>query len=74
MFRKKATRRPPAKIEELGGRVFAVGCDVSRAEDVKAALDKAPEELSRLDFAFNNAGSNSRFSPRQISPRRSGIE
>jgi NAD(P)-dependent dehydrogenase (short-subunit alcohol dehydrogenase family) len=31
------------KIEELGGRALAVGCDVSRAEDVKAALNKGLE-------------------------------
>jgi NAD(P)-dependent dehydrogenase (short-subunit alcohol dehydrogenase family) len=44
------------KIEELGGRALAVRCDVSRAEDVKAALDKVLEAFGRLDFAFNNAG------------------
>jgi NAD(P)-dependent dehydrogenase (short-subunit alcohol dehydrogenase family) len=43
-------------IEELGGRALAVKCDVSRAEDVKAALDKAVEKFDRLDFAFNNEG------------------
>src|SRR5829696_8261418 len=30
-------------IEQAGGRALAVRCDVSRAEDVKAALDKAVE-------------------------------
>ncbi|MEH2036541.1 SDR family oxidoreductase [Nostoc sp.] len=44
-------------IEELGGRALAVRCDVTRAEDVKAALDKAVEAFGRLDIAFNNAGS-----------------
>jgi NAD(P)-dependent dehydrogenase (short-subunit alcohol dehydrogenase family) len=43
-------------IEELGGRVLAVKCDVTRTEDVKAALDKTIETFGRLDFAFNNAG------------------
>src|ERR1700757_921707 len=44
-------------IQELGGRQLAVRCAVTRAEDVKTALDKAVEEFGRLDFAFNNAGS-----------------
>jgi NAD(P)-dependent dehydrogenase (short-subunit alcohol dehydrogenase family) len=43
-------------IEELGGRALAVGCDVTRADDVKAALDKTIETFGRLDFGFNNAG------------------
>ena len=43
-------------IEELGRRAIAVKCDVRRAEDVKAALDKTIEIFGRLDFAFNNAG------------------
>ncbi|MER3493687.1 MAG: hypothetical protein C4323_16035, partial [Mastigocladus sp. ERB_26_2] len=40
-------------IEELGRRALAVRCDVTRAEDVKAALDKTIEAFGRLDFAFN---------------------
>ncbi|HZU91794.1 MAG TPA: SDR family NAD(P)-dependent oxidoreductase, partial [Stellaceae bacterium] len=43
-------------IDQTGGRALAVRCDVTRAEDVKAALDKAVEAFERLDFAFNNAG------------------
>jgi NAD(P)-dependent dehydrogenase (short-subunit alcohol dehydrogenase family) len=43
-------------IEELGGRALAVRCDVTRAEDVKAALERTVEVFGRLDFAFNNAG------------------
>ncbi|TMD61132.1 MAG: SDR family NAD(P)-dependent oxidoreductase, partial [Chloroflexi bacterium] len=43
-------------IEEAGGRALAIRCDVTRTEDVKAALDKAVEAFGRLDFAFNNAG------------------
>jgi NAD(P)-dependent dehydrogenase (short-subunit alcohol dehydrogenase family) len=43
-------------IEEGGGRTLAVRCDVARAEDVKAALDRTIEAFGRLDFAFNDAG------------------
>jgi NAD(P)-dependent dehydrogenase (short-subunit alcohol dehydrogenase family) len=43
-------------IEELGGNVLAVRCDVSQSEGVKAALDQAVEAFGRVDAAFNNAG------------------
>ena len=43
-------------IEELGGQVLAVTCDVTRAEDVQAVLDKTIATFGRLDCAFNNAG------------------
>jgi NAD(P)-dependent dehydrogenase (short-subunit alcohol dehydrogenase family) len=47
-------------IEEQGGRALAVRCDVSRAEDVKAALAQTVQAFGRLDFAFNNAGIEAR--------------
>jgi NAD(P)-dependent dehydrogenase (short-subunit alcohol dehydrogenase family) len=43
-------------IEEAGGRALAVRCDVSRSEDIRAALDHAVQSFGRLDFAFNNGG------------------
>src|SRR5438552_10766430 len=50
-------------IEALGARALAVMCDVTRAEDVKAALDKGVEAFGRLDFAFNNAGVEQPITP-----------
>jgi NAD(P)-dependent dehydrogenase (short-subunit alcohol dehydrogenase family) len=51
-----ANRETAGQIEQSGGRAVAVRCDVTRSEDVQAALQKTVEELGRLDFAFNNAG------------------
>jgi NAD(P)-dependent dehydrogenase (short-subunit alcohol dehydrogenase family) len=52
----QANRETAHIIEEQGGRALAVRCDVTHAEDVKAALAKTAEDFGRLDFAFNNAG------------------
>jgi NAD(P)-dependent dehydrogenase (short-subunit alcohol dehydrogenase family) len=49
-------RESARRIEELGGSALAVACDVTRSEDVKAALDQTIETFGRLDVAFNNAG------------------
>src|SRR5919197_4094586 len=43
-------------IEAAGGQALAIRCDVTRAEDVKAALETTIETFGRLDAAFNNAG------------------
>jgi NAD(P)-dependent dehydrogenase (short-subunit alcohol dehydrogenase family) len=43
-------------IEDLGRRALALKCDVTRVQDVKAALAQTVESFGRLDFAFNNAG------------------
>ena len=50
-------------IEEAGGRALAIKCDVSRDNDVKAALEKTIETFGRLDFDFNNAGVEQPITP-----------
>jgi NAD(P)-dependent dehydrogenase (short-subunit alcohol dehydrogenase family) len=52
----KSNEETARMIQDLGGHALAVRCDVMRAEDVKAALNKTVEAFGRLDFAFNNAG------------------
>src|SRR5215212_10596014 len=52
----QTVRDTARRIEELGGRALAVACDVTRTEDVKAALETTIETFGRLDVAFNNAG------------------
>jgi NAD(P)-dependent dehydrogenase (short-subunit alcohol dehydrogenase family) len=43
-------------VTEAGGQALAVTCDVLRAEDIQAALNKTIAQFGRLDYAFNNAG------------------
>ena len=50
-------------IEDAGGRVLAVRCDVTRGEDIRDALDRGMATFGRLDAAFNNAGSEQPLTP-----------
>jgi NAD(P)-dependent dehydrogenase (short-subunit alcohol dehydrogenase family) len=43
-------------IEQAGGQSLAVPCDVTHAEDIKAALHATVKRFGGLDIAFNNAG------------------
>jgi NAD(P)-dependent dehydrogenase (short-subunit alcohol dehydrogenase family) len=52
----QANQETARLIEQEGGRALAVRCDVTKADEVKAALEKTDETFGRLDFAFNNAG------------------
>lgn len=60
----KENQETARMIEEQGQRALVLRCDVSRVEDVKAALDKTGATFGRLDFAFNNAG----IEPRKPAP------
>ncbi|MCX5157700.1 glucose 1-dehydrogenase [Streptomyces sp. NBC_00291] len=45
-----------ALIEKRGGTAVAVTADVTRAEDVRALVDRTVERFGSLDVAVNNAG------------------
>ena len=43
-------------IKTSGGEAIFILCDVSKAADVKAMVEKTISTFGRLDYAFNNAG------------------
>lgn len=43
-------------ITASGGEAIFIKCDVSKAADVKAMVEKTVASFGRLDYAFNNAG------------------
>ncbi len=52
----EGNRETARLIEEAGGRALAVPCDVTRTDQIEAALRAGVEQVGRLDVAFNNAG------------------
>jgi NAD(P)-dependent dehydrogenase (short-subunit alcohol dehydrogenase family) len=52
----EGNRETARMIEQAGGQSLAVACDVTRGEQIEAALHAAIERFGRLDIAFNNAG------------------
>jgi NAD(P)-dependent dehydrogenase (short-subunit alcohol dehydrogenase family) len=65
-------RQTARLIEQAGGRAVAVRCDVTRSEDVQAALHTAVDAFGRLDVAFNNAGIEQERKRAAETPRTSG--
>ena len=49
--------------DELGDAVRTAACDVTREEDVAAAVDLTIDVFGRLDVMFNNAGVGGAFGP-----------
>ncbi len=50
------TAETVAAIEQAGGRAIGIGCDVSVAPQVEAAIERVLAELGGLDILINNAG------------------
>lgn len=44
------------RVNLAGGKAIALSCDVSKMDQVKAAIDKCAQELGRVDILVNNAG------------------
>lgn len=44
------------EIEQLGRKVVAVGCDVTKEESVKTAMQTVLETFGHIDILLNNAG------------------
>ncbi len=51
------------EIRDMGAEAYAFPCDVCDESQVKAMVAFTIEKFGRLDFAFNNAGTNGVFAP-----------
>lgn len=52
----EAVKETVRAIEAAGGTGLAVACDVSREDDVAAAIAAAVDQFGRIDIIFNNVG------------------
>jgi NAD(P)-dependent dehydrogenase (short-subunit alcohol dehydrogenase family) len=50
-------------VRNAGGEVLTLACDVSRPEEVEAAVARTVKRFGRLDIAFNNAGVENKAAP-----------
>lgn len=54
--RREPLEETVAMIEAAGGKALSLSCDVTKPDQVEAAIAATLEACGRLDFAFNNAG------------------
>jgi NAD(P)-dependent dehydrogenase (short-subunit alcohol dehydrogenase family) len=58
-----ALRETGESVKEIGGEVLAIACDVSKPEEIEAAVARAVNTFGRIDCAFNNAGVENKATP-----------
>ena len=58
-----ALRQTAEAIRAAGGEVLTIACDVSKPDEVEAAIARVVETFGRLDIAFNNAGVENKAAP-----------
>lgn len=51
-----ATRATAGDIEKMGGRSLALKMDVTKSDEIKAAVEKATDLFGGIDILVNNAG------------------
>jgi NAD(P)-dependent dehydrogenase (short-subunit alcohol dehydrogenase family) len=52
-----------AQIRRLGREAHFIKTDVASADEIRSLIEKVVECYGRLDFAFNNAGTEGKFAP-----------
>jgi NAD(P)-dependent dehydrogenase (short-subunit alcohol dehydrogenase family) len=55
-------------IEDIGGTVLTVGCDIRDPEQIAAAFDQATERFALPDVLVNNAAANFPVTAEEMSP------
>ncbi|MEO1763088.1 MAG: glucose 1-dehydrogenase [Cyanobacteria bacterium J06629_18] len=56
-------KRVVGQIQDFGGDACFVQTDVANSDEIRCLIEKTVEYYGRLDFAFNNAGTEGKFAP-----------
>lgn len=58
-----ALQETASHVRAAGAEVLAIACDVSKPEEIEAAVAQAVRAFGRIDCAFNNAGVENEATP-----------
>jgi 2-deoxy-D-gluconate 3-dehydrogenase len=58
--RRERLQETAGEIRQFGGPVIPAQADVSRMDDIRSLVDRTVKEFGKIDFLFNNAGTNRR--------------
>jgi len=61
--REAAGQETVQQIKDAGGTAAFIQTDVSKSDDIKTLIHKTIDTYGRLDYAFNNAGTEGIFAP-----------
>ncbi len=59
----EGAERTASEIRAMGGQAIATRADVSQSADVQAYVKRALDTFGRIDYFFNNAGTEGRVGP-----------
>jgi NAD(P)-dependent dehydrogenase (short-subunit alcohol dehydrogenase family) len=59
----EALQQTAKAVEDAGGELLVIACDISKPEQIEAAVARTVKTFGRLDVAFNNAGVENKAAP-----------
>jgi NAD(P)-dependent dehydrogenase (short-subunit alcohol dehydrogenase family) len=61
--REEESQAVVAQIRQAGGDAHWINADMTNSDQIRSLIEQTVEHYGRLDFAFNNAGTEGKFAP-----------